>query len=165
MLARYLLKRKTNFQFCWEMIVRYLNCVQPRTTQCESVLLRFDIRLCAFCHRQYFRMHELCRRERYYARESREVILFYFRTRLKLSETSKGTFRNSNLQLEAFQCELVTALLHNYSTNKHTKRERKKERQNKLMFSYDFRAVHTHFLDVQLRFPQRKHNLSSWGTI
>jgi hypothetical protein len=50
---------------------------------------------------------------------------------MKVSETSKGTFGNSNLQLEALQRELVTAWLHNYSTNKHTKKERREERKTK----------------------------------
>ena len=48
---------------------------------------------------------------------------------MKVSETSKGTFGNSNLQLEALQRELMTALLHNYGTNKHAKKERKEERK------------------------------------
>jgi len=55
---------------------------------------------------------------------------------MKVSETSKGVFGNSNLQLEALQRELVTTLLHNYTTNTHTKKERKKERKKVETNSY-----------------------------
>jgi len=43
---------------------------------------------------------------------------------MKVSETSKETFGISSLQLEVLQRELVTDMLHNYSTNQHTKKER-----------------------------------------
>jgi hypothetical protein len=58
---------------------------------------------------------------------------------MKVSETSKGTFGNSNLQLDALQYQLVTALyITTALTNIQRKKEGKKERQNKLVFSYGF---------------------------
>jgi hypothetical protein len=66
---------------------------------------------------------------------------------MKVSETSKGIFGNSNLQLEALQCQLVTALYKTTAlTNIQRKKEVKKERQNKPMFSYGFHNGNVIFL-------------------
>jgi hypothetical protein len=68
---------------------------------------------------------------------------------MQFSETSKGTFGNSNLQLVALQRELGTTLLHNYSrllTYIQRKKEGKKERQNKFIISYGFLNGNTVFL-------------------